>query len=744
MDVPADTLRSASLPRIGVGGPVARLRLVRADEAGEPSRAPGSDPFVEVSGPDSTHRAYLAELRLGTAPDPRPLVVVLELNELPQADSAVALWTSSHREAAWRSGFVSMRAAAGPGLAAIDASSGDELPHHPPVAYCPISDTYAIPVCPACLGPLATCRDEELLRRSGLPAFESGVDRFLSCASCLGDPTRPNVFYTHRRRFTGTPAAGVEVRHRHDLYADLAPRISSADPALATHGCFVCKQNATAPAAGVVRAALPTHDAQAIYPLAYYDSVYFVREALPLAFEEAAALLGGAALDELLAQRATRQGFARSAEGRRVAERLGAATPQFFFHGDRTGLFLLETLYLKLSAFLDLLDAIIRIAEKARRPHFALAPSRVRGVVRGRDTHLPARWGLSLGITDLVTTAPLARLGEHELPPDPPLWLVPEARPAAFLPTEMARAQTSVAQMRLTPRSLELIGIAEAARARLTGSLRSELYVASEHGRHDRVLVSIAGPASGQRIRFAGVRTAGTTGGFDFEGTSGHLRPEDAAAFRDAKVLDGASAEVTLLRHYGAPSDLLALGQLYFRLLFWNDRQDAARLGRDLLQRIALRLTGRERGAQGPRVLFEWDELAAVLGEEAVDLPPSALLARAEDRETETRLPLSLWSEVWTVGLRLATFVPGFSFAGAIDDEDPARPAEALRRARSEVLALAEQVRASLIGSSGRNRFVLEAAQDFLDDLVEATQTFEAEQPGSAEATMVFGTRRTP
>ena len=38
-----------------------------------------------------------------------------------------------------------------------------------------------------------------------------------------------------------TAAAGIEVRHRHDLYSDLASRVDAKDPAFATHGCFVCK-----------------------------------------------------------------------------------------------------------------------------------------------------------------------------------------------------------------------------------------------------------------------------------------------------------------------------------------------------------------------------------------------------------------------------------------------------------------------------------------------------------------------
>ncbi|MEZ4649559.1 MAG: hypothetical protein R3E97_12410 [Candidatus Eisenbacteria bacterium] len=440
MDLPKETQSTVRLPRIGVGGPDVRLRLLRADEAGEPARPAGADPFVEVSAPDATFRAYLAHVRLGDTTDSRPLIVLLEANERPAALANQPLWTSSHVARAWRSGFDAVRTAGdGPGMARIDASAGDSVPHHPPVAYCPISDSYAVPFCPSCKGELSTCRDEETLRRAGLPSFEAGSDRFLCCASCLADDTRPNVFYTYKKRLTGTPAAGIEVRHRHDLYADLASRVEVQDPAFATHGCFVCKSlRASLPQGATLE--LEPHDASRIFPLAYYDFDYVVREALPLGFEETASLLGGASFPELLEHRAIRRNLAATRDGNAIIQSLTGDVPQFFFQGDRTGLFPLESLYLKLAAFGDLIDGVLRLTTDAGRPHLALSPHRVRGTLRGRDTHLPSRWGLALCVTDALSTAPLARIGEHAFPQEPPVWLIPEPRVGAFLPVPMTRA----------------------------------------------------------------------------------------------------------------------------------------------------------------------------------------------------------------------------------------------------------------------------------------------------------------
>ncbi len=738
MQLPLEKPPQRRLPRIGIGGTDVRIRLTRADEAGEPSRPKGSDPFVEVSPPESPHRNYLAELRLGDSDAARALILTLEHNENPASIVNSPLWNRTRLEAAWNRGFEAMAAAQGAGMARLDGAGGYEnLASHAPIAYCPHGDTYAVPVCPMCLGPVENCRDEDVLREAGLPAYESGGERFLYCPSCYHDQTRPRVFYTYRKKTTGTPAAGVEVRSRNDLYADLAPRIQCDDPNWQTSSCFVCKAHVASLPDGETLPA-GSCDATTVFPLAYYEFLYLVREALPVSFEETSALLGGADFPALVEQRAGRRGFASTQEGQNVVDRLGPDAPQFFFRGDRGGLFALEALYLKLNAFADLLRGLLGVYDSQGRPHLGIAPSRTRGVLRARETQLPARWGLSLAFTDLISSAPLEELGDHKITTASQVWLVPEPRAEAFLPTEMTRAQSTRFQMRLDVQSVELHGGAAEARAHMVGTLTSEVFLDRDHGRHDQILVTVSGPASGHRIRFVGRQTSAKPGSFVFDGVSGPLLPEDGESLRTPQTLSGSAADVTIVHRFAGPSDLYSLGLLFFRLLFWNDRQDTTRLDRDKLLRLATRLTGRDRNPDQGRSTYEWDEIAPVLEEERAQLPSNSVLYRSEDRESGGNIPPSLWAETWLLGLRMVSHLEGWSFAGSIDGFDTEKPGAVIRDALAATQSLIDQTRSSLIGSSGRNRFVLEVCQDFLEDLAEAKSAPEPPEEGSAEMTMIM------
>jgi hypothetical protein len=93
------------------------------------------------------------------------------------------------------------------------------------------------------------------------------------------------------------------------------------------------------------------------------------------------------------------------------------------------------------------------------------------------------------------------------------------------------------------------------------------------------------------------------------------------------------------------------------------------------------------------------------------------------------------------LAFRTASTVAGFSIADSLDAYPPDDPAEPVARALRAFEGLTERTRGSLIGSSGRNRVVLEVCHDFLNDLQEAASPREDAAPGSAEATMVFGRR---
>lgn len=718
-------------------------------DAASSDASPG-DPFLRLDTGALPFSTYLARAEVdGNVLIPY-LTVAMEPNEYGAASGHTYGILTGHAlvEAMWREAARSHRAVSSVGLASLERTvlPEDSALRHPPLAYCRKTAAYITPVCAACLGPLSTCRDEGLLRRAGLPSYRNTLSRFLHCPACAQDPARPPTFYTYSTRPVDGVAPGTRLRRRSELYRDLAPRLSAvsdstpatgalaadapAADALAAdaseapggHACFRCPHRAACyPAGRDVNAPVPAEDL--LFPVAYYDFFFLPLESLAFSFEETAALLGGAPLTELIPRlefrEALREPFSRQRQ-------------QFFFEGDESGLFPLEALYLKLVAFAGLTRGLLDLARQAKRPHLALSPGRARGTWEATGAPTPTRWGLSLKMADLLTTAPLpegepAASNARETIPEPsaspPVWVYPLAAPEAFLPEGMSRPQRESLRMRLRARELGPDRSSGGTRTRLVAELVSDLYRDTEHGRHDRVQLALPSPAGeADGTLFIGRKTGPVPEGFLFEGesravggtsaaggsASGTTAEAKAPAFDLARLPGSLSVDVTIDHLFAAPADLTGLGLLLLRLLLQNDRQDGSRLGRDEIEDVAESLPSPE-------------GVLAAMARAGIAAGPEQVLFREQDRkETRASLPPALWEDALHLSLRLATTVPGWSLCGSQDDypeNDPARP---LSAALEEIEALMDRARGGLLGSSGRNAVLQEVLTDFLTDLESA------------------------
>ena len=323
-------------------------------------------PFIRFLSDAHPLRAYLACLEVDGRVVVPHLTILMEPNEYPGSRTSGAREPMGNRqlEQIWRRGLVRHRKLKSRSIAATDeralpagALDGDP-PRHAPLAWCRKTGAYATPLCPTCLGVMGTCRDEVLLRSCGLPSYEKSLIRVLYCQACSTGSKQFPVFYTYSLRKVDGLAEGVQLRRRSELYRDLGPRISSsatdAEPGTAVvdlHPCFRCEHRASCyPAGRHVDDHIPAEEL--LYPLAYYDFYWIPIEALPLDFGETVALLGGAAIADLSAAQSDEQ--AQIPLRHEVLAELARPGNQFLFEGDTTGLFPLESLYLKLSAVADL------------------------------------------------------------------------------------------------------------------------------------------------------------------------------------------------------------------------------------------------------------------------------------------------------------------------------------------------------------------------------------------------------
>lgn len=755
-------------PPIGLPGPDGlRLRLTPREGMSTTTNADGGDPFVTLTAGALPYRIYLASLELagGTNAGALPgvalqpyVALVLEPNELVGGRASLPTTTNEQVERAWGEAWRALGAGPFPGVAALAAGAGPGgAPVQPALAWCRKMDRYVEPACPGCLGRMTMCRDEALLRRSGLPSYRNSLVRFLYCPACAADSLagnassgRPATFYTFTLRTLEAPADGVRVRRRGELCRDLAPRILSGEaPTSVDNFCFQCPERTNCYPAGR-RVDEPVPAEGLLFPLAYTDCHYQPLEPLPLTFDETAALLGGASVQELEGRRFAEAG-ARPTVLREAALRgLAPDRPQFFFEGDDSGLMALEALYLKLAAFAEVTRGVRDLHARARRPHLALAPERLRGAVAGNAGLAPPRWALGLKLADLVSTAPLAALEADAVAGEPTVWAAPYPLHEAYAPEAMARVPSDSLFMRLSVTHFEVERLPDGRGvAHLAGEVVSDGYREIDHGQYDLVRLSSQAASSGpDRVVFAGRRVGVVTRGFLFEGRSAPLAPEalrTLEAERAAVGQGGWSVEATIVRTFHEPADVLSLGLLLLRLLLVNDRVEGTVIDRDTIDRIVAGLEddgapGAPGGEETARALFKRElvlrrRLGEVLAREGLPARPESVLYREADRTLAAArgaapIPPALWEETLLLGLKMASNRAGFSICRRQDDYDAGRPGALLTTITDEIDLLAERARGALVGAGGRNRLVLEVCADFLTDL---TETASATAPGGVE-----------
>lgn len=711
------------------------------------------DPFGNLLSGGHPLRAYWARLELDGRVVVPCFAVVMEPNEYPGSRAAGARAPSSNPQLdqIWQVGYrrhrdTSARAVASLERRALPAAT-DDAPRHAPLTWCRRTDAYATPLCPSCLTPLATCRDEVLLRKSGLPSYEGSLVRFLYCGPCAAGRQGERTFYTYSLRERPSLAEGVRLRRRSELYRDLGTRISTGDAgapeaAAARHfPCFTCEHRAACyPAQRGVDERVPAEEL--LLPIAYYEFHWLPLEPLPLDYQETAALLGGGSVGDLTRGKSVAGADVPVREA--VLASLGSEPAQFFFRGDRAGLFALEVLYLKLTAMAELARGVGEVLERTGFPHLSLTPDRLRGRFESPGAAVPARWGLTLTIADLLTTAPLVELAADRVDGESPVGCVPHPCAEAYLPAGMCQRQVETLWMRMSGVSLSSAAAGAETVVVLACQLSApDLYVAEGHGRHDTVRVTVAvGPSGEHRVVFSGRKVGAAGGGFMFRGTSGPLAPAVRAVLASEPPPDSSSVEVTLAHAYAAPADVVSLGVVMLRLLLANDGQDLtqldARMAADLAERVAGEGAARADGGR--------DCLTTHFAAAKIAIEPVAVLYRQADRaEGGAAVPAALWQDSLLQALRMVSNLPGWSVCGAADEWDEADPARPLRTVAQELEDLAARARASLLGSAGRNACLQEVCDDFLADLRAAGLAGDDRGPSDlTEQTIMFQPKAPP
>jgi hypothetical protein len=265
-----------------------------------------------------------------------------------------------------------------------------------PLLFCKRRGWFFHPPCPTCGQTLGLCTDDELLTQAGLSPYSASLRRYLSCPACLAGGKIPEFYVFERDQETS-----LVLKDRHELFQAFNRLLDKPSPATGLP-CPTCAERGGC--YGVDQRALAN-----LVPFSFYPFYLLAFEAASLPALDFAALVAGAAPDQLEASLAARGEAGRMRCIRRLGDRL-AEGGSFLFAGEE-GWFL-EVLYLKVSLLADLVRSVFSGLLSDRRPDLGFPIDQVWVELPAFGGLLPAFWNFRTG--------PLALLVDQREVPQAP------------------------------------------------------------------------------------------------------------------------------------------------------------------------------------------------------------------------------------------------------------------------------------------------------------------------------------
>jgi len=387
---------------------------------------------------------------------------------------------------------------------------------------------------------------------------------------------------------------------------------------------------------------------------------------------------------------------------------------QFLYSDDISGLYPLEILWLKWNLFTELCKGILRFHTDKRQPHLYFHPANTMITIPAYITDtLPVRWIFGLRIPDSEISIPFRD-------PDIPAQYLPRL----FSPPKDSQSLYAAPIIRKRPPGHEedvtvLIRSKEKVRKHQGSEIRAILQVhlisenirPSEYSEMDVFNVILRfNDENIPPVNIWGSKIESPERGLPIKGNTDPITTAVWEALEKESQSVFYKSKVKIYQSLHVPCDLYTLGMMLFRTFLVNDNQDFF-MAEQVIHRIAGSLEPMVQGLEPDRdkdILIR--RLRTRLIEERV-FPKETVLFRGEDRggaEGCSFIPDDIWYEIILTGLRLITWIPGFSFCRSHGDFDIENPQYSMDKVMRPVQDLRRRIRIELFGSRQRNREVLE------------------------------------
>src|ERR1041385_4377319 len=173
---------STGLPILGRADDRFRLEVLFAPGA---TSEGADDPFVSLGDAGLFSRVLLGRIVMGEDSTVRHLAVKGQRSSYRSLEDPLArsAFTNARIDETWERERDHLLQTASPEIVSL-LDPGMESFRLRPLTVCRKTRKSFHPFCPVCRGPLADCRDDELLREVGLSPYSTSSQRYLSCGPC--------------------------------------------------------------------------------------------------------------------------------------------------------------------------------------------------------------------------------------------------------------------------------------------------------------------------------------------------------------------------------------------------------------------------------------------------------------------------------------------------------------------------------------------------------------------------------
>lgn len=531
--------------------------------------------------------------------------------------------------------------------------------------WCKVRDVGFRNFCPDTLQPLRTCRDDVLLGQAGLEPYTDGKVRY-EAAECAGQARR---FYSWSRDAAVPVGGKAVVRFGVDLYRDYKAVLQAdwsdqqKQVLLNIFPCWTCPMQGECYAQADDDSAILAEER--LVPIAYHEAVAQLLPGFTLSWSEASKILGGGtaaeSCDRDLGSLGVEGALAESVRG--SVDRLDGVRAWLTSgtsHGLRAlgsataGQLAREVAVLKLKTFQKVCTLVASFHQSTGKPHGDLGLRALRLGIESVDGLMtPARWLVHpvLWHHDVpsVVCAVTSEDTHHRVvvpsPDSDPAYRSPLVDASCFRGTAQGKLKSSPDTV---GRGFEFLS----AHTRFQGTLPGDIVqILVRSSARDSATVQVWG-------KVVDVKTGWLL--LDFVDSSTIQKLLES---RNGEL----AADLVTYQNYNTACDLWPLAEILTALLLVNDRRDFLTAD-SILRSLCSRLQAKIGVVPG-----SVDDLARSIVLNFKEVDSRELLEPFFLREQlrAAPIPKEIWLDLWVTVLRLATAVPGFSYATSYAEVAP-------------------------------------------------------------------------